>query len=142
MRANQTAPKRVRHVYVPDARLDIRLPGTVTGLAYNGTLDWDDNGSIIRDDREKLKDIGKAMAAWYGVKRQAMNLVYGKLTLKIRPPVDGTTNPDPVRLGSLVTKVGVNISRPDVNSPITGIAFDLDRQETTIQTTFYEGDFV
>jgi hypothetical protein len=140
--ANITAAKRVRHVYIPDARLDVRLPGTATGVQSSGVLDVDTTGTVIRDDRERLKDIAKSMREWYGVKRQSMSLTYGKMTLKIRPKLDGTTNPDPVRLGSLVTKIGVNISRPEVNSPITSIRFNLDQQEVTISTNYYEGDFV
>lgn len=146
---NFTAAKRRKFIRVNDARLDIRLPLTVIGVNADGSANIDTTGSLIRDDRTRLEEIGKAAAKWYGTYRQAMNCTIGKLTLKIRPPVvpaegepQNGTNETPVSLGTLVTKVGVLISKPDINSPITSIGFNLERQQTNIQTTFYDGDFV
>lgn len=140
---NQTAANKVKFIRVDDARLDIRLPETIIGLNADGTLKQDENGTLIRDDRPRLKAIAKAAAAWYSTWRQAMNLVVNKITLSLRPNnSDGSRNETPLSLGTLITKVGVQISKPDVNSPITMIRFDMLQQKTQIQTTYYEGEFV
>lgn len=151
---NFTAVKRTRRIYVPNARLDIVIPGTMVGLTDNGEAITEADGRILRDDRPRLKAIAHAAAQWYGVRRQAVSIAYGKLTLKLRPPTledpaEGanqpqvpTLNPEPLSLGTLITKIANNVSRPDVNCPITSIRFNVPEQQTVIQTTFFEGDFV
>ena len=140
--SNQTAAKKVKVISVSDARLDIRLPDTATGINTDGTLATDSTGTLIRDDRNRLKSIALAAAQWYGVARQAMSLSFEKITLKIRPLNGNQLDTNPVGLGTLVTKIGIGISKSDVNSPITSIQFLLNEQRTIIQTSFFEGDFV
>ncbi|MBR9800257.1 hypothetical protein GYB59_00525 [bacterium] len=152
---NFTAAKRTRRIYVPNARLDIVCPKTTGSITDSGGITYlSQNGAILRDDRPRLKAIAQAAAQWYGVRRQAVSIAYGKLTLKLRPPTledpaEGanqpqipTLNPEPLSLGTLITKIANNVSRPDVNCPITSIRFNVPEQQTVIQTTFFEGDFV
>ena len=118
-------------IKVPNARLDFLLPGTVTDIDSDGQLIVSDMGEIIRDDRERLQQIGDAAQKWYGVERQTLRLTYKQVT------------PLNIGIGWLITSVGTNYSLSNVNSPITSIRFDLENEhKTTLTTSYAELDLV
>lgn len=133
---------RKKYIYAPDARFDWRMPYTIEGINDDGSLEYSMHAWIIRDDRERLQAIARAAAEWYRVPRQALALSYGQLTTRIRPTINGVVNLEPVKLGTLITTVSAQVSKAGINSPVTAITFDLIGQNTTITTTYFEGDFV
>lgn len=122
--------ERRKVIEVPDARLTLIAPGTVTDLTAGGQLVIDTKGSIYEDDRERLRQIAEAAGIWYGTQRQALEMTYQQLNL---------LNLD---LGHLITSIGDNYSAQDVNSVLTGIRLDFVNVTTTLETSYTELDFV
>ncbi|MBD3661789.1 MAG: hypothetical protein HUJ11_06405 [Arenibacter algicola] len=122
--------ERRKVITVPDARLTLIAPGTVTDLTSGGQLVIDTNGSIYEDDRDRLRRIADAAGIWYGTQRQALKMSYEQLDLL------------GMSLGNLITSIGDNYASQDVNSVLTGIRLDLANAVTTLETSFTELDFV
>ncbi|HEY3965490.1 MAG TPA: hypothetical protein VGM05_13120 [Planctomycetaceae bacterium] len=118
--------ERVLYIQVPDARLDYVVPFTIVAL-QNGRPVQSTSGGYVRDDRARLTAIATAAAQWYGRPRQTI-----EITLKQIREV--------VKLGWLITDVGGNYSI-GVNTPITGISYDLLNGRTTFQTAFADLEF-
>ena len=140
------ASLRKQFITVPDARLDIRLPGTIAGIKNDGTLQRDESGTLLRDDRNRLKVIAETAWKWYGTKRQALTLRYAGSTTTVGKAQQSNQRVK-VDLGWLVTSIMAGQSDPDVRSPITAIKYvfpgDLDSEPSMeIQTSFAEVDFV
>jgi hypothetical protein len=121
--------ERVKNLVIPDARLVLIAPGTVTDLTSGGQLVIDTDGSIYEDDRERLQRIAAAAGLWYGTERQALEMSYRQL------------NTLGMNIGNLVTSIGENYSKQNVNSVITGLRMDFLNTKTTIETSFVELDF-
>jgi hypothetical protein len=119
----------VRLIQVPDARLDFLLPGTVTDVAEDGTLDTSEDGEVLRDDRDRLRAIAKAAAAWYGTPRNAITLPY----MDVRRHLE---------IGQLITLLKQGTDEVAVNTPITGLAFDFLSGRTVVETSYADADFV
>lgn len=120
------AHERIRRIYVPDARLDFLLPGTITDLDESSEL-VESDGEVLRDDRSRLREIAAAAAEWYGSERNAIQVSYN--SVKPIPSVE---------IGNLVSQAdGVS-----VNTPITGVTYDLSNGRTQIITSFADADFV
>lgn len=122
--------ERRKVIIVPDARLTLIAPGTVTDLTSGGQLVVDTKGSIYEDDRDRLRRIAEAAGLWYGTERQSLDMAYEQLNL-----LD-------LNLGYLVTSIGANYSKQNVNSVLTGIRLDFLNVKTTLQTSYTELDFV
>ncbi|QDU82685.1 hypothetical protein Pla110_44460 [Polystyrenella longa] len=122
---------RTMIIDVPDARFDIRLPGTVKDVNEDGSLELDENGSILRDDRERVEQIAKAAAQWYGTKRQALRIVHR-----------GHANH--LELGHLVTSIGASYPDSSAMSVVTSIVHDWQNgnSKTTVETSYGELDVV
>lgn len=118
---------RVQRIYAPDARLDFVLPGTFTDIDSDGELVVS-TGSVLRDDRARLRTIAEAAAAWYGVPRRATTITYRSLRQF-------------VSIGQLLTSLVDNDLVETVNTPITGIGIDFREGTTTIETSYAEADF-
>ncbi len=117
------AHERVQRIRIRDARLDIEIPGTITDVAANGEL-VESAGLILRDDRQRLLEISKAAAVWYGTERLAIDLTYRSVA-----PL--------VEIGELVASSdGVA-----VNTVITSIAYNFRDGSVAIATSFAEADF-
>jgi hypothetical protein len=130
-------PKRETFIDVPDARLDYLIPGTVTDIDDAGALVVDTTGSILRDDRDRMKRIASLAEIWYGVTRQALTLTYKQLRAVANE--DGSIR---LRIGDLITSIGAQYSETDVNSVVTGITFDNgESPTTTIQLSYAHLDF-
>lgn len=128
-------PVREMLISVPDARLDFLIPGTVTGIDDSGHLVQSENGSIIRDDRERLEQIATAAYQWYSKTRQALTLTWKSLA------AIKDENDEKVQIGWLVTSVGGQYTIPDVRSPITAWAHDFVTGRQTIETSYAALDF-
>lgn len=122
--------ERRKVIEVPDARLTLIAPGTVTDLTAGGQLVIDTKGSIYEDDRDRLRQIAEAAGIWYGTQRQALTMTYEQLNF-----LD-------LDLGHLITSIGENYSAQDVNSVLTGIRLDFLNTTTTLETSYTELDFV
>lgn len=122
--------ERRKVIMDPTARLTLIAPGTVTDLTSGGQLVIDTNGSVYEDDRDRLRRIAVAAGIWYGTQRQALEMSYKQLNLL------------GLDLGQLITSIGENYSKQDVNSVLTGIRIDFANVQTTLQTSFTELDFV
>lgn len=82
----------------------------------------------MRDDRGRLTEIAQAAARWYQTERQT-------LFFAIRGVVET------VRVGQLITSVGGRYTLEGINTPVTGIRYDLLRQTTELETSMAELDF-
>jgi hypothetical protein len=118
-------PWRIQYISV-DARLDYVVPNTVVRLAA-GIAELS-TGGFVRDDRGRLTEIAQAAARWYQTERQT-------LFFAIRGVVET------VQLGQLITSVGGRYTLEGINTPVTGIRYDLTRQTTELETSMAELDF-
>lgn len=124
-------PVRELVIVLPDARLDWIVPSTVQEIE-NGELvlasvapsDW----LPLRDDRPRMKDIARVAAEWYGRPRQALRLVNRQISRQLN-------------LGQLITDFGTH-QISDVNSPVTGITWDLLGKKTHYETSYGSLDFI
>jgi hypothetical protein len=116
---------RVQYIGV-DARLDYVVPDTVVRLAAG--LVEKSTGGFVRDDRGRLAEIAQAAARWYQTERQT-------LFFAIRGVVET------VQVGQLITSVGGRYTLEGINTPVTGIRYDLLRQTTELETSMAELDF-
>jgi hypothetical protein len=118
-------PWRVQFIPV-EARLDYVVPDTVVRLAA-GLVELS-SGGFVRDDRGRLTEIAQAAARWYQTERQT-------LFFALRGVVET------VQLGQLITSVGGRYTLEGINTPVTGIRYDLNRQTTELETSMAELDF-
>jgi hypothetical protein len=123
-------PLRIRRVTVPDMRLDVALPGTVTGIQYNGTLQTNGaDGRIYRDDRYLLKQLARADFVFSGPDRRTMNF---KLN---------TLSPGVV-LGTLVSSVQTPCGTDTTDTLVTSLDFDFQKGTVTGVTSYEDVDVV
>lgn len=116
-----------RRLFIPvEARLDYVVPDTVVRI-NNGRAERSEGG-FVRDDRQRLAQIAKAAARWYQTERQT-------LFFRIRGVVET------VRLGQLVVSVGGRYTLEGINTPVTGIRYDLNSQTTELETSMAQVDF-
>jgi len=127
IRKEPVAGRPWRRLLIPvDARLDYVVPDTVVRIS-NGRAERS-TGGFVRDDRLRLAQIAKAAARWYQTERQS-------LFFRIRGVVET------VRLGQLVTSVGGRYTLEGINTPVTGIRYDLLQQTTELETSMAQVDF-
>jgi hypothetical protein len=127
IRQEPVAGRPWRRLLIPvDARLDYVVPDTVVRIS-NGRAERS-TGGFVRDDRLRLAQIAKAAARWYQTERQS-------LFFRIRGVVET------VRLGQLVTSVGGRYTLEGINTPVTGIRYDLLQQTTELETSMAQVDF-
>lgn len=129
-------PARVMIIDVPDARFDLLLPDTVTDIDSYGTLDsnfgtgGNGNGGILRDDRNRVRQIAIAAAQWYGTKRQALS-------------VDFKSHSNALSIGQLVTTIGGSYPNSTALSVVTSITHNFySGVRTSIETSYGELDLV
>ncbi len=116
-----------RRLVIPvEARLDYVVPDTVVRIS-NGRAERS-SGGFVRDDRVRLSQIVEAAARWYQTERQT-------LFFRIRGVVETVT------LGQLVTSVGGRYTLEGINTPVTGIRYDLLQQVTELETSLAQVDF-
>lgn len=124
--------QRVLHLPVA-ARLDYVVPDTVVGI----TAEPGDSGAakcvfssggFVRDDRDRLRRVAQAAAAWYGARRQTLALsIQGVVGI--------------LQVGDLIASVGGRYTLEDVNTPVTAVRFNLLEQTTELETSMLEVDF-
>ena len=78
--------------------------------------------------RLRLSQIVEAATRWYQTERQT-------LFFRIRGVVETVT------LGQLVTSVGGRYTLEGINTPVTGIRYDLLQQVTELETSLAQVDF-
>lgn len=123
--------KRVLEIKAPGAHLDYLVPQTVVGVDHplDGTSVYETaEGGWVRDNRDRMSTIGRLAWRYYGQ-------VHNKLTLSWRSIAV------PARIGWLVEKLSEHDLEHDVNTVVTSLEIDLQRQTTRIQTSFAEMDF-
>lgn len=118
--------RRTIYIWIPDARLDFVLPGTVEDISSSGELTINP-GQVVNDDYSRLRKIGRAAEAWYRQERQAMAITYRELHAKLE-------------IGTLITQLW-GVSDDPIHTPVTGIRLDGLRGTTTIETAYAEIDF-
>lgn len=107
-------------------RLDYVAPGTVKGV-IDGIPQRVAEGYYIRDDRAKVRQLARLVAAWYARERQAISLT-------LRHVVDY------LAVGDLVTTLSAGANLQEVNSIVSSVRIDLVRGLTEITTDFAELD--
>jgi hypothetical protein len=116
-----------RQLVIPvDARLDYVVPDTVVRIS-DGRAERS-TGGFVRDDRLRLSQIVEAACRWYQTERQT-------LFFRIRGVVETVT------LGQLITSVGGRYTLEGINTPVTGIRYDLVQQVTELETSLAQVDF-
>lgn len=115
-------------IRIPDAELWILLPGTIHGIAVDGTLSRLSAGMVVRNDTPLLAQIADLAAAWYGRPRRALELAYSGTISDFAP-------------GDLVKHVLLEGDSLDVNSVITRVVWDFGHGTTRLETDFGELDF-
>lgn len=122
------APVKTLLISVPDARHDYVLPQTVVGIEYGRVKKTD--GGLARDDTDRLRDICRSAATWYGNRRQTLQITYRQ--------VRGLFS-----LGWLITEFG-SVQKTGINTAITAIEYDMGRGSsvgtTTVETSFAQLD--
>lgn len=131
------AGRQQRTLYLPvDARLDYVVPDTVvsvgslgvsTGVNPVGKLELSEGG-FVRDDRDQLRRIAQAAAAWYQTRRQSLALSYRGIVQLLD-------------VGTLIASVGGRYTLEGVNTPVTAIRYNLVEQRTELETSMLEVDF-
>jgi hypothetical protein len=106
------AGTQVLMIPVPDARFDYVLPYTTVGIK-DGQPSVTTSGGAVRDDRERLEDIARAAAEWYGRPRQTLDLRYRQCRGMFE-------------IGWLITSIGANYSLTGINTVVTSITYTLN----------------
>lgn len=119
-------------IYVRDARCDYVLPYTTVALQY-GLPEVSTLGGYVRNDRQRVADIARAAAEWYGQKRKTLNL-----TLKQTRMI--------AELGWLIIDIGANYTTADeIHTPITAIEYQFPAANAApsmrIETSYHDMDF-
>ena len=120
----------LRVIPIDDARLAFLLPGTTTDIDDEGQRDRSASGKVLRDDRDRLRNILEAAGAWYGTDRRPMLIAFGSLE-------------QTVQIGQLVTKLVIGNNEEEINTPITGITHSVSERGvmTRIETSYADADF-
>lgn len=131
------AGQQLRTLLLPvEARLDYVVPDTVvsvgslgvsTGANPKGELELSEGG-FVRDDRDQLRRIAQAAAAWYQTRRQSLALSYRGIV-------------ELLGVGTLIASVGGRYTLEGINTPVTGVRYNLLEQRTEIETSMLEIDF-
>ena len=120
-----------------ERKLVIDVPGAESWWVATGTiLDVDDKGkpvrykgsdNLVRDDSEKLQAVAAFASGWYGVTRQAVNIVINSVGLFCQ-------------LGVLITDIRTSSMTEPVRTVVTARSIDFDAQQTTIETGYANFD--
>jgi hypothetical protein len=113
-------------------------PGTVTGVrdgklertAPDGSLLRE--GFVLRDDRDKLRELARRAYEWYAKPRQSISVTYRQALGFFK-------------IGNLVTSIGSGTTSEELRSVVTSIRVDLAQREgdthrTTVSTQWGELD--
>lgn len=124
------APVNELAIHVPRARVDYVLPYTTVRIE-NGIPIASTSGGTIQDDRERVADIARAAAEWYGADRKTLQLTFKQVR-------------DLFRVGWLITDIGATFGT-SIKTPITAIEYTFPEGQaaptTKIETAFAALDF-
>lgn len=109
------------------ARLDWMVPYTVVGINADGSLQQNDSGGWIRDDRELLRQAARASWEWYSTPRRAIVVTLRQITSQFR-------------VGDLITDVMTEGVAQEINTLVTSVRWDFRAGTTTIRTNFSDLD--
>jgi hypothetical protein len=113
---------------VPGADYWKVLKGTVVGIQDGALVRVNNNGMILRDDREVLDGIASFAAGWLGQVRRSVLMVMN------RPD-------DWIRLGAYITNIGPPYNE-EVNTVVSETETDFVEGTTTIQTGWGDYDIM
>lgn len=117
-------------VDVDAARYIYAAPQTCVGLDQDGQrLEIHADNEVLEDDQELLEAVASQVLAWYGRKRQAIEIPIRQIGYF-------------VDLGAMLTSVNFFQVQEPINTPITSIECDFLRGETIVKTSYSELDFV
>ena len=133
------------------AKLDYMMSNTVVGIAHPGNPNFgrdqfkglivNQDGGLLRDDREFLKNIARASWEWYKTERIAISVSFDEISgglkrgyllkkwIHVTPdrPNDGDLQPQEEEIMEL-------------NSVVTSIRYDFKRGTTSFESNFFELD--
>lgn len=120
---------RVKTLYAADCELWLCAPNTFVGVDADGA-EIICKDTILRDDRERLRQTAAFGLAWYGVERRSVSVTLRTLV-------------DPVPLGSMLKAVATAGVSKDVRTVVTSKSwnFGVAPHTTTIQTMWAETDW-
>lgn len=124
-------PRNQCRIYVPRARCDY-VHAYTTFAIDKGIPIVTTSGGFVKDDRQRISDIARAAAEWYGQKRKTLNL-----TLKQCRNI--------VQLGWLITDIGANLSPTAIHTPVTAVEYNFPPGNQApfmrIETNYHDLDF-
>lgn len=125
---------RQLRIQVPDVEVWMVANNTAIGTVFNEFLGGnlilyhnDGEGSVVRDDRERLRGVAALARAWYGEPRSLLRAVMPGLLDAWRP-------------GTFVRAVGTFLGWQIIASPITERSWDFEAGTTMIRTGSMELD--
>jgi hypothetical protein len=122
--------KRRKVIDAPWCEFWYIAPNTVVDVGSSLAASLYAGTGILRDDRQRLREIVAAMKAWYGVDRAAATLPY-------QHRIDA-----PAPLGALVLGAATGQYRREINSVVSSIGMNFQKPlGVTIQTQWAELDF-
>lgn len=108
----------------PSTTVDIK-EGTLVTVA----ADFGNGPGVLRDDVSKLYSVATLLFIWYGRLRRAVTIPMKQLGIY-------------ANVGSFITSLPFLSDAPEVNTVVTSVTWDLDRQATTIETGYQQLDAV
>lgn len=132
-------PGRTLLIDVDDVQTWLVAPGTILGTkadgaweVYNGPWAVDGETTLVgcvRSDAARLREVAALAQAWYGKTRVAVEYALSGLWAG-------------VVAGMFLKSVWTGSNNEEVNSPVTAVEWDFERQTTTTRTGFIELDVV
>ena len=125
--SNPTAGAPIRELVLdyPDARFDYVLPWTVVEIRNQNPVQT--AGGAVADDRVRLQTMANAAAVWFGQNRQSLDLKFKQVRALFS-------------LGDLITTISTLYDKPNINTPITAITYEMGHANepgsTQLQTAF------
>lgn len=107
-------------------RLDFLAASTVVAIE-EGYPVTRQNALVLRDDRQRLRDLARLAYEWYQQPRSELTLSLNG----VRQVADATNR---LGLGTMVTTLGEGATQADINGVVASIAYDFVGRQTTIRT--------
>lgn len=119
--------KRVLSIPLARCHCDYLVSGTVVKVEKGDIKTT--TGGLLRDDRDRARDLAKLAYQWYGTPRQTLNLNFRGI-------------PTGFAVGQLITAVNQDGTSQQINTVISSITLDLQGYSTSVRTNFAELDFL
>lgn len=114
-------------IWVPNARLDYLVPGTVVDIDDEGNP-ITTNGGFVRDDTDYLKNVASSAYQWHSQERVAINVT-------IRETAETRVR------GELILSIGSGVNEETINTVVTNCTYDMRAGTANYITQFAELNF-